>query len=38
MFWDFRRKKSIVEMTGFTGMRRLDLNFDPFYFHIYSQM
>lgn len=26
----FRRKKRIVKMTGFTDMRRVILNFDPF--------
>lgn len=28
----FRRKKSIVKMTGFTDIRRPILHFDPFYF------
>lgn len=28
------RKKSMVEMTGFAGIRTLILSFDPFYFPI----
>lgn len=34
----FRRRKSTVDITGFTGIRRLILDFDPICLYIYSQM